>query len=176
MNTPQPTPEDNSSKPLHLFKFVPGEAGVPPSDDSGEGPTVMIRRIAANTVETQLPPEQQETDEFGIPVKEMMGIIGHCFARGLYCSKDIDQALKDEPALRGQLGRKLPGEEAVRRFRRRFAHELEATLGALYKAEPSLAPELPAPDEQGKTQFFQKQAVERVHDAVWADNTKGRIG
>ncbi len=104
-----------------------------------------------------------------------MGVVGHCFARGLYCSKDIAQALQDEPALREKFGRKLPGEEAIRRFRRCFAHELETTLGTLYKADPSQSPE-PAPAEEGETKFFKKQAVERVHDAVWADNTKGRIG
>jgi len=174
MNTPQPAEGDNSSKPLHLFKFLPGETGAP-ADNTGEGPTVMIRRIAANTVETRIPEDKQETEEFGLPLKEMMGVMGHCFARGLYCSKDIAQALKDEPVLRQRFGRKLPGEEAIRRFRRQFSRELEATLGTLYRADPTQAPE-PLAEGQGATQFFQKQAVERVHDAAWTDNTKGRLG
>ncbi len=175
MTTPPSGEADNHSKPLHLFKFVPENAGAAPASNSGEGPTVMIRRIAAETVETQLSPEQQAAEEFGLPVKEMMGVVGHCFARGLYCSKDIANALHDDPALRKKFGRKLPGEKGIRNFRRRFAHELETTLGALYKADPSQSPE-PAPAAEGETKFFKKQAVERVHDAVWADNTKGRIG
>jgi len=136
----------------------------------------MIRRIAAETAEKNLTPEEAQTDEFGLPLKEMLGVMTYCYARGVFCSKDIAAFLKEEPELRKSLGRKLPDEETVRRFRRRYATEIEETLENVYRVFPANQSTEPKAPGQSKTEIVKRQAAERVHDAVWTDNTKGRLG
>jgi len=57
----------------------------------------------------------------------------------------------------------------VRRFRRKFAEEIEDTLENLYRA-------VPKDGEEANTEVLHRQAVERVHEAAWTDNTRGRLG
>ena len=65
--------------------------------------------------------------------------------------------------------RRLPSEEVVRRFRRHYAEAIEETLEGLYRVVP---PE----SGPGNTEIIHRQAVERVHEAAWTDNTRGRLG
>lgn len=164
--------ESNSSsgemKNLHLGKFVPvGEDDPPLPQDDGQ--TMMIRRIAAETAERTCSEEEVQSDEFGLPLKEMLGVISHCYVKGVFCSKDIAALIRQEPALREALGRRLPSEEVVRRFRRHYAEAIEETLEGLYRVVP---PE----SGPGNTEIIHRQAVERVHEAAWTDNTRGRLG
>jgi hypothetical protein len=137
---------------------------------------MKVRRIAADIVEKKVTPAQQPNDQFGLPLKEMLGVITHCYARGIFCSKDIAEALRQEPALRQALGRKLPNEEAIRTFRRRFATEIEDALESLYRAYPEGGPAPATPETAESTQELRREAAERLHDAAKADNSKGRIG
>jgi hypothetical protein len=159
-------------KPLNLAKFTPSPKSETPSGPpAAEGETFFIKRAAAATVEKRLPPAAQETQEFGLPLKEMLGLITYCYARGVFNSAEIARLLKQEPALAKSLGRKLPSEDTIRRFRRRFAGEIEDALETLYTAFPPQDPTLPAhadPAQQGNTAHF--QAGSRVHDAIWTDN------
>src|SRR5262245_31019621 len=145
------SPASQQERPLHLSKFTPARPGKrQPEISADQGQTMMIRRIAAETADRNLTESQRETDEFGLPVKEMLGVISHCYARGLFCSKDIAEALKEEPDLRNAIGRKLPNEETIRRFRRRHAAEIEETLENLYRvfpAEPSSKSSSPSASE-----------------------------
>jgi len=166
MNAPESSPAD--PKNLHLGKFTPVGQDDPPLPDD-EGQTMMIRRIAAETAEKNLSEEEVHSNEFGLPVKEMLGVISHCYARGVFCSKDIASLIAQEPQLREAIGRRLPSEEVVRRFRRKFAEEIEDTLENLYRA-------VPQEGEKANTEVLHRQAVERVHEAAWTDNTRGRLG
>src|SRR5262249_47312684 len=102
-----PGASPSESKPLNLSKFAPSKP-TPKSVSRDEGQTIMIRRIAADTADKNMTESELETGEFGLPVKEMLGVITHCYARGIFCSKDIADALRDEPELQKTIGRKLP--------------------------------------------------------------------
>src|SRR5215510_12799575 len=109
------TSPNQDERPLNLGKFVPREAGQPaPAAPLDDGPTLRVRRIAAEIVEKKAIDPAQSKDEFGLPLKEMLGVITHCYARGVFCSKDIAQLLHDEPQMREAVGRALPNEETIR--------------------------------------------------------------
>jgi len=162
----------SKKKPLNLAKFTPSPKDETLAEPStAEGETFFIKRTAAVTVQKQFHPAEQESTEFGLPLKEMLGLITYCYARGVFNSAEIARLLKQEPALAKSLGRKLPNEDTIRRFRRRFAGEIEDALESLYTAFPPQDPSLPAhanPGQQGHTAHF--QAGSRVHDAIWTDN------
>ncbi len=166
-------PDDLSSNALHLSKFDPR---VAPSTEpiEEEGQTIMIRRIAAETAEG-LDPAEAVGNEFGLPLKEMLGVISHCYARGVFCSKDIGEVIRIEPKLREAIGRKLPGEELIRRFRRRYAEAIEETLENLYRVVPADGESTTPGDHTADTEIVRRQAQDRVHEATWTDNTKGRL-
>jgi len=131
---------------------------------------MFIKRTTAAAVERQLPPEAQQAQEFGLPLKEMLGIITYCYARGVFASGEIASRLKQDPDLRKAVGRNLPDEDAIRRFRRRYAGEIEDALESLYKAFPPRDPSLPAEEEVMDGDLAQRQAGSRVHNAIWTDN------
>ncbi len=162
---------DPNAKPLNLGKFAPApnaeKAQTPPE---GEGETMFIRRTTAETVETKLQPAAQESAEFGLPMKEMLGVITYCYARGVFNSGEIAVRLKAEPKLREAFGRNLPDEATIRRFRRKYANEIEDALELLYQAFPPQDPALPADPGGQPGRLAQKQAGSRVHDAIWTDN------
>jgi len=101
MKKPQHLSGSQNERPLHLAKFARSKSGQETSD---QGQTIFTRRAAAETAEKELPAAEKETDEFGIPVKEMLGIICHCYARGVFCSKDIAVLLREEPRLAQSIG------------------------------------------------------------------------
>ena len=173
MSDSSSSPNGPEERPLHLGKFALGEASEAPSN---EGPTMMIRRIAGKIVEKELGPTAEMDAEFGMPVKEMLGVITHCYVRGIFCSKDIANLLRDEHDLRAAFGRSLPDEAAIRRFRRRHAELIEGALEDLYRAYPAGGPDPAAPETSERTTILHKEAVERLHEAAWTDNTKGRLG
>jgi len=157
---------------LNLAKFTPSTKNENlPEPSTAEGETFFIKRTAAATVQKQLHPAEQESTEFGLPLKEMLGLITYCYARGVFASGEIARLLKQEPALAKSLGRNLPNEDAIRRFRRRYAGEIEDALELLYTAfPPQHDPTLPAHAEPGQGNTAHFQAGSRVHDAIWTDN------
>jgi Transposase domain (DUF772) len=177
MSTSSTQDGGSNERPLNLAKFVPVESGpVAPVEPMDDGPTLRVRRIAAEIVDKKAAAAPLANEEFGLPLKEMLGVITHCYARGVFCSKDIAQILRDEPQLRAAVGRALPSEETIRRFRRRFAAEIEETLETLFRAYPGGGPAPATPETAEGTQQLRRDAVERLHDAAWTDNTKGRLG
>jgi hypothetical protein len=168
--------KSSTSEPreLHLGKFAPT---IPGADaQTGEGETMFIRRAAVQTVEKNLQPAEQQSDEFGLPMKEMLGVITYCYARGVFFSGAIADLLKKEPELRKAFGSKLPDGQAVRRFRRRYAEEIEEALETLYRAFPPTDPSLAPAIDGTHTEIVQRQASDRLHDAARTDNIHGRPG
>lgn len=162
-----PPPDDNS---LNLYKFVPGEPGAdgtPP--DLGQ--TEFIRRSAAETARENLAPSSLQSAEFGLSVKQMLGIITYCYVKGVFCSGDIAALLKDDPVLQNRFGRKLPDGEAIRRFRRRYATEIEEVLEDVLRRFPK-----DPPPGTNQTEFLQRKAADLLHDAAFTDSTKGSLG
>jgi hypothetical protein len=99
----------------------------------------------------------------------MLGVITYCYARGVFNSGEIAARLKQEPELRKALGRNLPDEATIRRFRRMYAGEIEDALELLYQAfPPQTAAQAAAAGHE--TSFAHKSARSRVHDAIWTDN------
>src|SRR5258706_7984494 len=161
----------SKKKPLNLAKFTPSPKDETLAEPStAEGETFFIKRTAAATVQKQFHPAEQESTEFGLPLKEMLGLITYCYARGVFNSAEIARLLKQEPILAKSLGRKLPDEDTIRRFRRRYAGEIEDALELLYAAFPPQDPTLPAHAEPGQGNTAHFQAGSRVHDAIWTDN------
>lgn len=172
---PSPTPmPDPANHPLNLFKFAP--SAPEPDANQPEGPTLKVRRVAAEIADQSTSEVRDTRDEFSVPLPTMLGVITHCYARGVFCSKDIARLLQDEPALRRDFGSSIPKEDAIRRFRRRHAEQIEEALESLYRAYPGGGPDPTTPGAGESTRELRRQAVERLHDAAWADNTKGRIG
>jgi hypothetical protein len=162
---------DPKAKPLNLGKFAPtAKIPDPQTPPEGEGETMFIRRTTAAAVETKLQPTAPESSEFGLPMKEMLGVITYCYARGVFNSGEIAARLKKEPELVKAFGRNLPDEATIRRFRRKYANEIEEALELLYQAFPPQDPALPADPDAHPAKLAQKQAGSRVHDAIWVDN------
>lgn len=168
---------NSDERPLHLGKFAPGAPGAAGENGAtDEGPTLMLRRIAGQVVVKELGAEAAASEDFGIPLKEMLGVITHCYVRGVFCSKDIARLMRDEPELWQAFGRSLPDETDIRRFRRRHAELIEDALEDLYRAYPGGGPEPATAQTTEGAEIRHSEAVERVHDAAWTDNTKGRLG
>ena len=144
---------------LHLGKFA-----KPDTDPTEEGQTMVIRRSAVATAAKAATDEEVFEQEFGLPFAEMLGIVCHCYARGVFRSDDVANLIRNEKALRDAFGKKLPDGPAVRRFRRRFADHLEETLETAYRTQSK--------DGEAETVFLQKQAAETVHQAAWTDNNR----
>lgn len=147
------------SDDLHLKKFAGPEAD--PADD---GQTMVIRRAAVATAAKVAPEEEDFEKEFGMPLAQMLGIVCHCYARGVFRSDDVAGLIRNEKALREAFGRKLPDGPAVRRFRRRYADQLEETLETAYRVQSK--------EGETETVFLQKKAAETIHDAAWTDNNR----
>jgi hypothetical protein len=170
-----PKGKETDKRPLNLGKFAPGP--LPPASDAvDEGPTLQLRRIAAKVVQKRVPNPEQESKDFGLPLQEMLGVLTQCYARGVFCSKDIADLLREDPKLRAALGRKLPTEDAIRTFRRRYAGEIEEALEGLYRAYPGGGPAPATPETAEGTHQLRREAVQRLHQAAHTDNTKGRLG
>lgn len=165
-------PSASKKKPLNLGKFKPAAKNEPSAAPAeGEGETMFIRRATAKAAETKFAAGELETEEFGLPLKEMLGVITYCYARGYFNSGEIAALMKQDPELRKSLGKKLPDEAAVRKFRRKYANEIEDALETLYRAfPPGPTPELPKVESSSQTTIAHKQASYRVHDAMWTDN------
>ncbi len=147
------------SDDLHLKKFA-----APEADPTDDGQTMVIRRAAVATAAKVAPEEEDFEKEFGMPLAQMLGIVCHCYARGVFRSDDVAALIRNEKALREAFGRKLPDGPAVRRFRRRYADQLEETLETAYRVQ--------AKDGEPETVFLQKKAAETIHDAAWTDNNR----
>src|SRR4030095_15851337 len=113
---------------------------------------------------------------FGLPVKDMLGLITYCYARGVFCSKDIASLLRQEPTLSDALGRALPDEETIRRFRRRYSAAIEETLKSLYRRFPFAGSPAGSGSGLGDTEIARRHAAEILHEAARTDNSKGRVG
>jgi hypothetical protein len=164
-DNPMSNPSGPEGKPLNLAKFAPSpDNAQPPAPPEGEGETMFIRRTTAAAVENNFEAAEQQTPEFGLPVKEMLGVITYCYARGVFNSGEIAARLKKEPELRKAVGGNLPDEATIRRFRRKYAGEIEDALELLYQHFPPQNAVDPLED------VAHKQASSRVHDAIWTDN------
>lgn len=155
------TPNDDS---LHLHKF----ASATPSAGEGVqdmGQTEFIRRSAAETVQEDATLAARQTVEFGLPLQEMLGVIAYCYVKGVFNSADIAALLKSDPALRARFGRDLPDGDMVRRFRRRFAGEIEDVLEDVFRMFPKRGDA-----SATKTEFVHRQAADLLHDVAWTDN------
>ena len=64
---------------LHLGKFA-----KPDTDPTEEGQTMVIRRSAVATAAKAATDEEVFEQEFGLPFAEMLGIVCHCYARGVF--------------------------------------------------------------------------------------------
>lgn len=157
--------ETKPKKPLHLAKFNPAVADTP----SAEGETMFIRRTTAAVAEAKI--KAAPADDFGLPLKEMLGVITYCYARGVFSSGEIAELLQNEPELRKSVGARLPDEAVVRRFRRQYAAEIEEALESLYRAyPPGQDPTLPTGRASKLRSLSKRQAGYRIHDAIWTDN------
>jgi len=164
--------EGSGDQPLNLKKFAPAagrEAEAAPAGSEGE--TVFIRKTAALSAAQIADAARQEDERFGLPVKEMLGVITYCYVRGVFSSKEIAERLGTEPDLRKAFGRNLPDEAAVKSFRRHYAAEIEDLLETVYRKYPV--------GEAGKsgseTEMVHREAVERLHDAAWEDTMRRHL-
>ncbi len=172
MSNPELSASGSQAKPLNLGKFAPG--GEAASAHQPEGETIFIKRTAAETVERKFDPAAQASDEFGLPLKEMLGVITYCYARGVFWSGGIAELLRNDPELRKAFGSNLPDGQDIRRFRRRYAEEIEEALETVYRVYPPAGQEGAQDTTQGQTEIVRRQASERLHDASWTDNVHGR--
>ncbi|MBK8002218.1 MAG: transposase [Verrucomicrobia bacterium] len=149
---------------LHLHKFAT-EAPASGEGLHDMGQTEFIKRTAAETVQEDASLAAQHTAEFGLPLKEMLGVIAYCYVKGVFNSTDIAALLKSDPALRAKFGRDLPDGNTVRRFRRKFAGEIEDVLEDVFRMFPKGA-------DAGaiKTEFVHRQAADLLHDVAWTDS------
>jgi len=159
---------DRRADGLNLHKFAAGDLKDAASTDLGQ--TEFIKRSATEVVADDVDTAASSTAEFGLPVKEMLGVVAYCYVKGVFCSPDIAELLKNDPSLRAKFGRKLPDADAVRRFRRRFAGEIEDVLEDVLR----IFPKDRAPGEAAAG-GVQREAAELLHDAAWTDNTRGRL-
>jgi len=134
-----------------------------------EGQTMFIKKSAAQSVAQRGDPALDDDNKFGLAVKDMLGLITYCYVRGVFSSKEISERLDREPQLRKRFGSKLPDEQAIKAFRRRYAAEIEDLLETVYRAFPSDDSQSSAEPRANETELVHRKAVERLHDASWED-------
>lgn len=162
--------------PLNLRKFAAGpgdEAGSEPR--AGEGQTLFIKKTAAQSIEQNPDSVRRGDDEYGLPIKDMLGLIGYCYVRGVFSSKEIAERLKAEPELRKRFGRHLPDEQAIKVFRRRHAADIENLLETVYRAFPPGDSSMSVEPASSQTEIVHREASERLHDAFWEDAMRGHL-
>jgi len=172
--TPSPSQPD---APLNLKKFAPGQPSqAEVTSPESEGQTLFIKKTAAVSA-PQLPGSAAPANdqEFGLPLKDMLGIITYCYARGVFSSKEIAERLKQEPQLRKGFGRNLPDEATIKTFRRRYATEIEDLLETVFRVYPPTDPKVAPDQDAGQTETLRREAVERVHDAAWEDSMRRHL-
>jgi len=170
MNDNQTPAQDKVEAPLNLKKFAPGIAGMTdPAAPEDEGQTLFIRRSAAESAAKLPDSAQAQNDEYGLAIKDLLGVITYCYARGVFSSKEIADKLRQEPALRKSFGRHLPDETAIKAFRRLYAAEIEDLLETAYRAFPPENPKISAAQGATETEIVHREAAERMHDAFWED-------
>lgn len=167
MSAPESS-RDRRADALNLHKFAAGDVKDAAPTDLGQ--TEFIKRSATEVVAEDVDLAGSPNAEFGLPVKEMLGVVAYCYVKGVFCSPDIAELLKNDPSLRAKFGRKLPDADAVRRFRRRYAGEIEDVLEDVLRIFPKDRP--PGEATAGGTQ---REAADLLHDAAWTDNTRGRL-
>lgn len=170
MNNSSPSSDAAGKKELHLNKFSEPLISSPAQ---AEGETIFVRQAAYETAGRILSPEELNSTEFGIPVKDLVGVITYCYARGVFHSVAIADLLRQDTTLRHSAAQ-LPDGKAIRRFRRRYHELIEESLEELYRSfPPKVAEPLPASGE-GQTEIVRRLAGEQLHDAAWRDNLSGR--
>jgi len=159
----KPPSEAGAESTLNLKKFAAG------TTEADHGQTAFIKK-SADQLAANVPISSPEDHAFGIPVKDMLGMITYCYVRGVFSSKEISERLKNGPELRKAFGQKLPDEDEIKSFRRRHAAEIEDLLETVYRVYPTKT-------EPGATQteIVHREAVERLHDAAWEDSMRRHL-
>ena len=152
---------------MNLQKFA--RSGGEGTEAEAEGQTMFIKKSAARLAEQQALAGQEGTQDFGLPIKDMLGVISYCYVRGVFSSKEIAEKLRQEPALRKSFGRRLPDEAAIKAFRRQYASQIEEVLENSYRAFPPTESKVSAQEGAGQTEIVHREAAERLHDAFWED-------
>jgi hypothetical protein len=151
---------NSGNENMHVGKFATPE--LPPSAGD-EGHTMIIKRAAVATAE-DVAGAEAISEEFGLPLAQMLGVISYCYSKGVFRSEDVAELLRQDPELKARFGRKLPDEAEIRRFRRRYSAEIEETLEGLYRSQPGNA--------KSDSVVIHKQATEQLHAAAWTDNVR----
>lgn len=169
---PKPSQEQVKAS-LNLQKFAGAEGD--PETAAGEGQTMFIKKAAAQAVGQDPATANQGSEQFGLPLEEMLGVIAYCYVRGVFSSKEIAEKLQHEPQLRKKFGKQLPEEEDIKAFRRHYAADIEDLLETVYQAFPPQAPTNPAKPGASQADIAHREAVERLHDASWEDNMRRHL-
>jgi len=162
--------QGKAEAPLNLNKFGSGPlGGVDPAAPDAGGQTLFIKKTAAESVARSPGSAAQDGGDSGLATQDMLGLITYCYVRGVFSSKEIAERLKGEPELRKRFGRRLPEEQDIRGFRRRYAAEIEELLENVYRAFPPKDTKLSAEQGATETEIVRREAAERLHDASWED-------
>ncbi len=74
-------------------------------------------------------------------LEEMLGVVSYCYAKGLFCSAEIEHELWETPAFLAAFGHNLPTSQQIRNFRRRhrllILSVVEQALEEFSRREPS---------------------------------------
>lgn len=187
----QPPKAADDTTVLHLSKFAPGRAEVPPGapPNQDDSPTIFIKKAAAETVEHSTQPVLAPKTGNALPAKEMLGAVAYCYAKGVYTSEEIERKMLKDPELRAATKGEIPDAHSIRRFRRLNREAIQATLEKWYRrlrkqkipteVLPGARPPEPsavvqsagaqAPTEH-TTMFAKREASERLNKAAFIDN------
>ncbi|MEI7728123.1 MAG: transposase [Verrucomicrobiota bacterium] len=162
--------------PLHLNKFAHRSAGeTDPVVPGSESQTIFIKKTAEESAAHLPQAAPGEDDAFGLPIKDMLGVITYCYVRGVFSSKEIAEKLKQDPELRKSFGKHLPDEADIKAFRRSYAAEIEDLLETVFRAFPPNASKTDGAQGVGQTEIVHREAVDRLHDANWEDSMRRHL-
>jgi len=173
MSEPQrQPPQEPQTTVLHLNKFAPGQSGGAPAE--ADSPTLFIRKAAEQAAEKSAQPVVAPKGA-ALPPRQMLGAVAYAYAKGVFCSEDIERRMLQDPQFRAAMRDEVPDASMIRRFRRLNREVILATLAKFLRWRraqmPADAPGAPAGGVEQNTQFFVKgEAEDLLNKASWVDN------
>jgi hypothetical protein len=206
LNLPSPEDPDSGSNPfkvvadnpaksgpvmenttiLHLNQFAPDGSPQPSAGLGSElGMTHFIQRAAAETVENSRDPIIVPKNAQALPAKEMLGAVSYAYAKDVFESDRIEQKLRQDPALREQLGDNLPDAQSIRKFRKLNRNAIMQTIEKAFRlkrrkekeelmkplpGQPVTAVPVPPQDGENTVMISKQQAEQKIENAILIDN------
>jgi hypothetical protein len=160
--------------PTHRSSVRPGgalapEGTVSSSSNTPSSLTQAVRAVVRRTDEATLRPIARRDAGFAYEPKTLLTLLSYCYARNIFASADVEDALRRDAIFRQLCNNEFPGARMIRRFRRENREALQRCLAdVLQTIAPPSRPAAPGP-EMNRVDA-DEEACRRIMKAVFIDS------